>query len=151
MAAPQSSGRHWGQCRDFHHFEHLKIYHWGHCCHVQFCSLILQTSCNLWIKNLHFRLSCYAQFTVGSHQTQLRWPVGIHHSKQACTLSGCMSVLSLPGEGMVMPGGQAGYGKLVVLGGRRRERGKWLLRIWNEAGTKARMKCITPLNLESTP
>lgn len=24
---PQSSGRHWGQCRDFHHFEHLKLYH----------------------------------------------------------------------------------------------------------------------------
>ena len=64
-----------------------------------------------------------------SPQTGLH-PVWLHHKA-------LMSVLSLPGEGIVMPDGQAGYGKLVVLGGRRkrrrrrrrRERGKWLLRI----------------------
>lgn len=43
----------------------------------------------------------YAQFTLGSHRTELRWPVGIHYPKQACTLSGCIQspdVLSIPGK-----------------------------------------------------
>lgn len=90
--------------------------------------------CNLWIKNLHFRLSCLctvycrlppnrAEMASGTSSPQIGLqPVWLHHKAP-------MSVLSLPGEGMVVPGGQAGYGKPVVLGGRRRERGRWLLRI----------------------